>query len=271
MTCWGVTLHQVTAHWGGRKILENLSFKLEFSTNCFPLMGPSGQGKSTLLYLLATLKWPTQGTLMWTFPDGKTFRWGARGLKSSEATLLRRHYFGFAFQASTLSPYLTVVENLAYPLLLQGVSWKMAIQQAEATLLEVLLPSEKTDTSLLHRFPSQLSGGQRQRVALAQAIIHEPYILFADEPTGQLDLHTRKQVMGVLKGWVEKGPRGLIWVTHHHLDDLDLMGIDQLIFVENQSCMQQNREDLKRWLSAPLITADSAEVQLALLRDASIP
>ena len=130
-----------------------------------------------------------------------------------------------------------------------------ALPIAQTTLNEVLLPNEKNDinqsASFLHRFPTQLSGGQRQRVSLAQAIVHDPYVLFADEPTGQLDLHTRKQVMMVLKRWVEKnrGQRCLIWVTHHHLGDLDVMGIDQLIFVDNKQCLSQNRADLTQWIA----------------------
>jgi putative ABC transport system ATP-binding protein len=263
MINWGVELNNVTANWGppARNILENLTFKLEIPQTAlmFPLMGPSGQGKSTLLYLLAALKWPTAGTIRWTFPNGKVFAWGARGQmihphSSNDAVTLRRSYFGFAFQSSTLSPYLTVLENVAYPLTLQGTEWLEALDTAELTLNEVLLPNEKAAEqqrlAFLHGFHTQLSGGQRQRVALAQAMVHDPYVLFADEPTGQLDLHTRRQVMTVLRRWVEKNPgqRCLIWVTHHHLGDLDLMGIDHLIFVNNQSIIEETRADLERWI-----------------------
>jgi len=268
MMTWGMTLDKVTTRWEsvGNNILENITLKLAIPTTAImlPLMGPSGQGKSTLLYLLAALKWPSQGEITWTFPDGKIFGWGVGGRAiqtdySNDAVTLRRHYFGFAFQSSTLSPYLTVIENIAYPLLLQGQDWETALPIAQTTLNEVLLPNEKNDinqsASFLHRFPAQLSGGQRQRVALAQAIVHDPYVLFADEPTGQLDLHTRKQIMMVLKRWVEKnrGQRCLIWVTHHHLGDLDLMGIEQLIFVDNKQCLSQNRADLTQWIARSLI------------------
>ncbi len=259
MKHWGVELNHVSTHWGkaDSNILENISLKFEIpktTTALFPLMGPSGQGKSTLLYLLAALKWPNQGKIIWTFPDGKIFAWGMNGQPirqeySNDTVILRRDYFGFAFQGSTLSPYMTVLENLAYPLLLQGKAWKQALLMAEATLNEVLLPDEK-ETAFIQSFPHQLSGGQRQRVALAQAIVHDPYVLFADEPTGQLDLHTRKQVMKVLKRWVEKnkGQRVLIWVTHHHLNDLDMMAINHLIFVNKQYCLKQNRADLENWI-----------------------
>jgi putative ABC transport system ATP-binding protein len=89
----------------------------------------------------------------------------------------------------------------------------------------------------MSHFPSQLSGGQQQRAALAQAIIHDLSVLFADEPTGQFDLGTRKQVMGVLKRWLVQGEdkRCLIWVTHHHMSDLDLMGVNDFLFIEEKN------------------------------------
>ncbi len=83
----------------------------------------------------------------------------------------------------------------------------------------------------------RLSGGQQQRSALAQAIIHDLSVLFADEPTGKFDLGTRKQVMGVLKRWLVQGEgkRCLIWVTHHHMSDLDLMGVNDFLFIEEKN------------------------------------
>ncbi len=253
MSQWGVELNQVTAQWGtsGKPILQDIYLQLPVSSTrfMFPLMGPSGQGKSTLLYLLAALKWPTAGKITWTFPDGNQFAWEATR-QVDNMVALRRDYFGFAFQNSTLSPYLTVLENVAYPLTLQNQPWEEATARAKLVLNEVLLPTERGINSVLQSFPTQLSGGQRQRVALAQAMVHDPYVLFADEPTGQLDLHTRKQVMSVLRRWVETQPgqRCLIWVTHHHLGDLDLMGIDHLIFVENRQCVPQSRSDLEQWI-----------------------
>jgi len=257
MNTWGVTLEAVSSRWlpQGPLILAEVDLSLTVPTSeglMMPLMGPSGQGKSTLLYLLAALKWPSSGQIHWHFPNGDHFSWGLRPLNAATGQRLRRDYFGFAFQNNTLFPYLTVIENIAYPLLLQGVAWSKAQTQAEHVLQEELLAAERTedDFSLCQRFPNQLSGGQRQRVALAQAMIHNPYVLFADEPTGQLDLHTRKQVMQVLKNWVRQGQgqRCFIWVTHHHVDDLDLMAIEHFIFVDQQRCQKHNRQDLARWM-----------------------
>jgi putative ABC transport system ATP-binding protein len=222
-------------------------------------MGPSGQGKSTLLYLLAALKLPTLGTVTWRFPDDlkKTYLFGqhSESLRTKDIVQLRRNRFGFAFQESSLSPHLSVIENIAYPLLLNGNKWDEALKDAETTFKKVLLPHEKEDENnlmdLMQSFPSQLSGGQNQRAALAQAMVHNPCVLFADEPTGQLDVKTRKQVMDVLKQWLKdgQGKRCLIWVTHHHVGDLKLMGIDDLLFVEDKKCTQRDRAWLENWIN----------------------
>jgi putative ABC transport system ATP-binding protein len=258
MTNWGFKLTNITANWSvqGNNILEavNLDFQIQdASTAALPLMGPSGQGKSTLLYLLAALKLPTTGTISWRFPDdSKIYVWGEQAHTAIDTVKLRREHFGFAFQASTLSAYLTVNENIAYPLLLQGKTWHEALEIAEQIFNDVLLPYEQTERkALLKRFPSELSGGQRQRAALAQAIVHNPQVLFADEPTGQLDLHTRKQVMGVLKTWLQAGAgqRCLIWVTHHHLNDLELMDINQLLFVQEKTCVYRDKQWLAEWIN----------------------
>lgn len=265
MTNWGFTLNNVTASWSekDKNILEGIDFEFNIrdaKTAALPLMGPSGQGKSTLLYLLAALKLPSEGTVAWRFPnDSNTYSFSNRtGEKkhTEEIVQFRRDRFGFAFQASTLSEHLTVRENIAYPLLLQGTKWPEALEAAESRFVqEFLLDNEKANKDekkrLLDAFPSELSGGQCQRAALAQAIIHNPCVLFADEPTGQLDLGTRKQVMKVLKQWLEngQGQRSLIWVTHHHIDDLNLMGVDDLLFIEEKQCTRQNSAWLNSWIN----------------------
>ncbi len=260
MNNWGFTLNNITTSWSkkSKNILTGVNFNFQnASTTALPLMGPSGEGKSTLLYLLATLKMPTEGTVTWRFPDDpKTYVFGqdSQSLSTKDIVQLRRNRFGFAFQNSTLSKQFTVIENIAYPLLLQGIKWDKALEAAKTRFKEVLLPAEKQDEknlmALLNSFPSQLSGGQRQRAALAQAIIHNPCVLFADEPTGQLDVKTRRQVMGVLKQWLEngQGKRCLIWVTHHNLGDLKLMNVNDLLFIEESRCTPRDRAWLKNWI-----------------------
>lgn len=258
MNKWGVHLQNVSSRWSnvGVNILEGINFTFSVSnvnTAMLPLIGPTGQGKSTLLCLLAALKLPTTGKITWQFPEDKekyTFD-TAETVAVEKIVQLRRTKFGFAFQDSTLSPHLTISENIAYPLLSQGESWQNAIHRVNNLFEQVLLDSEKKDKErLLHSLPSQLSGGQRQRAALAQAIVHDPCVVFADEPTGQLDRHTRKQVMEVLKQWVIKGrgKRCLIWVTHHDVDDLEMMGTNHLLFVKDKQCTLTTRQWLlEQW------------------------
>ncbi len=256
MSGWAFQLREVEALWPGetRPTLKNITMEEPVSLGkklMLPLMGPSGGGKSTLLYLLAALKQPAKGTVTWVFPDGQQHTWGPKGADFTKAIKLRLKYFGFAFQDSTLSMHLRVVENIAYPLVLKGeADWDEAKRRAENVLDEVLLPHEKPDKkALLEKFPARLSGGQKQRVALAQAMVQEPWVLFADEPTGQLDLGSRVQVMKCLEKWVAKGQgrHCLIWVTHHHTDDLDITGVEQLLFIDEKTCRLRDRSWLDDW------------------------
>jgi len=195
----------------------------------FPIVGKSGAGKSTLLNIMAGMEWPHKGTISWYFPGNNgDISWSADGDRITEKHMskLRQTYFGYALQDSTLIPHLSVGDNLAYPLLLQGRSTKEAYAIIHQTL-EELFPHEDNG-ELLTRFPHTLSGGQLQRIALAQSIVHDPYVLFADEPTGSLDHETRRQVMDVLKNWLARSQKDqkerlLLWVTHHK-DDPELYG-----------------------------------------------
>ena len=205
--------------------------------NKIPFMGVSGAGKSTLLNIMAAIEWPHRGTVSWSFPDNTEITWGQDGPSAYEARRLRRQYFGFAFQDSTLMPHLRVGDNLSYPLLFKGYATVQARDIAWQALKKVLLDEEKQQQDeLFKRFPAQLSGGQRQRVALVQAMIHDPYVLFADEPTGSLDRETRKQVMQVLYTWVDdqahKDKRLLLWVTHHENDPKD-SGVPYMLYIKS--------------------------------------
>ncbi len=249
MNGWGLRLDSMSANWNGTRILDGIDLELAASEHpMLPIMGPSGAGKSTQLYTMAALKWPETGAVSWRFPDGSERSWKRHGLAPSVAAELRRDDFGFAFQSSTLSPHLKVHENLEYPLRLRGIAKTAARDRAEEALHKVLLERERKNIDdFLHRFPARLSGGQRQRVALAQARVHDPFVLFADEPAGNLDLRSRRQVMDAVKAWVEdgEGRRMLIWVTHHE-DDPELMAVANRLFVEEQQVRLQLWED-DRW------------------------
>ena len=242
---WGCQLENVVLRRGGDR---ERSFELTVPSlalladrkgnNKLPLMGRTGAGKSTLLNLISAMDLPQKGTITWKFPDGETINWGEHGLKSAEARRLRSQYFGFAFQDSTLISHLNVMDNLCYPLQLKRIPKNEARETAVRRLKEILIEDERTP-DLSNRYPSQLSGGQRQRIALAQAMIHDPYVLFADEPTGSLDSVTRCQVMKVLHDWVDAAPgkRALIWVTHHDSDPVEA-GLSHRLLVDSGECMR---------------------------------
>jgi len=165
------------------------------------LVGRSGSGKSTLLNLIGAIDVPTAGEI---FIDGVEL--GA--LDESARSLLRRRQLGFVFQFFNLIPTLTVAENLLLPLELNGRTGAAASARVSDMLAEVGL-ADRAD-----RFPDELSGGEQQRVAIARAIVHEPRIVLADEPTGNLDLETAHDVIGLLDRLCRDAGVTLVMATH---------------------------------------------------------
>lgn len=164
------------------------------------IIGPSGAGKSTLLYQLSLLDEPTSGEIY--FDGIKTF-----GLSQAEKTALRLHKMGFVFQDYALLPELTALENVALPILMQGASKKAALQKAKRALDRIGLGDKQGN------LPSQLSGGQQQRVSIARAIAHDPHVLFADEPTANLDSANGENVMQAFED-LHKNGQTIVMVTH---------------------------------------------------------
>ena len=164
------------------------------------IMGPSGSGKSTLLNLLGLLDRPSDGRYSL---DGRD----VTGLNEAEAARVRREKIGFVFQSFHLVPRLTAAANVALPLVLAGVAPAERKRRVAQLLADVGL-SARAD-----HLPSQLSGGQLQRVAIARAMSMHPALLLADEPTGNLDRATGREVMGVLEGLNQRGA-ALIVITH---------------------------------------------------------
>ena len=194
-----IELKQATKRYGDVDVVSRLSFRVE-SGDFISILGPSGSGKTTLLNMIAGLLTPTDGEVM---VDGVSLY----GLSSKERAAFRRERFGFIFQTFNLLPYLTAVENVEVPLYLMGLRKKE--QEAAATeLLERMGLGAK-----LTRFPSQLSVGEQQRVAVARALANGPQVILADEPTGNLDSGTGKEVMNHIKGLNEEG-RTVLLVTH---------------------------------------------------------
>jgi putative ABC transport system ATP-binding protein len=164
------------------------------------IMGPSGSGKSTLLNMVGSLDVPTCGEL---YIDGIN----VKKLTDDELTDLRRDTIGFIFQQFNLIPLLTVKENVEYPYILK---YRHSDKEGRC---ESLLEKVGLTDNLIHHKPTELSGGQQQRVAIARALVNDPKILLCDEPTGNLDSKTGKQVMDLLNELNEAG-KTVIMVTH---------------------------------------------------------
>ena len=178
--------------------LDRASFQI-MPGDFISITGPSGSGKSTLLHLLSGLDQPTSGRLTY---DGQNIY----SLSDRERSALRRRSIGFVFQQFHLLPVLTARENILMPLLLDK-------KQPDEAYLEQLMQLLGIGSRLTH-LPHELSGGQQQRVAIARALIAQPDVIFADEPTGNLDSRSGGEVMEMLRAIHEKMGKTLVIITH---------------------------------------------------------
>ena len=189
--------------------MHDITFDVERGQT-FSIVGPSGSGKTTLLGLCAGLDAPNAGSVILCGQNLKN-------LDEDQRAQLRNEEVGFIFQNFQLLPTLTALENVSVPLELQGA--KDAIQKSKDLLEKVGLADR------VHHYPSQLSGGEQQRVALARAFVNKPSILFADEPTGNLDTETGEKVIQLLLDLNKENGTTLVIVTH----DLELANRTQQI------------------------------------------
>lgn len=179
--------------------LSNINLEIN-EGDFIAIMGPSGCGKSTLLNVLGLLDKPSSGDYYF---QKNALRFAQQG----KVERIRRQHFGYIFQSFNLIDSLTVAENVELPLIYQGVRSAERVIRVEQVL---------TKTSMNHRashYPKQLSGGQQQRVAVARALVIEPAVIFADEPTGNLDTHHGHEVMNLLAGLNMQGST-IVMVTH---------------------------------------------------------
>jgi putative ABC transport system ATP-binding protein len=201
-TAPAVALHDVRKVYGQGEgavvALDGVSANFA-SASFTAIMGPSGSGKSTFLHLAAGLDRPTSGTVV--LGDKDLTRLSERRL-----TILRRKQIGFVFQAFNLMPSLTVAQNIGLPLRLDGRRARRAEVREVASRVGL-------GDRLRHR-PSELSGGQQQRVAIARALVARPAVLFADEPTGALDIRTGRGVLTLLRELVDQDGQTVVMVTH---------------------------------------------------------
>src|ERR1044071_8589728 len=188
-------------HLGGEEIraLDDVSLDIQ-SGEFISIIGPSGSGKSTLMHILGCLDSPTKGTISL---DGKFIQ----DLSPAELARVRNQKIGFVFQFFNLLPKLNVLQNVELPMIYSGINARERRERAAHALKLVDLENRSK-----HR-PNQLSGGQQQRVAIARALVNEPKIVFADEPTGNLDSHPGETILTLFRTLSEKG-RTIALVTH---------------------------------------------------------
>lgn len=209
-------------------VLKEISFTLERAATC-AIVGPSGSGKTTLLSLCAGLDRPSSGSVIL---DGRALD----PLDEDERARVRNALVGFVFQNFQLIPTLTALENVMVPMELRG---KNDAQEDAVKLLEKVGLGER-----LAHYPAQLSGGEQQRVALARAFINRPKILFADEPTGNLDVETGHRIVEILFELNQSSGTALVLVTH----DVELAERSQRIIrlkggtIANVECRKPNAE-----------------------------
>ncbi len=188
------------------------------------VMGPSGSGKSTLMHTLAGLDQPTAGSVSIA---GETIT----GMDDTDLTKLRRRHIGFIFQFFNLLPMLTAEENVTLPLSIAG-------EKVDATWLAELLAKTGLKDRATHR-PSELSGGQQQRVAIARALVSRPSIVFADEPTGNLDSKTSGEILTLMRESVDAYKQTTVMVTH---DARAAAIADRVLFLADGKIVQESTD-----------------------------
>lgn len=195
-----------------RVVLDNIN--ADFKRGEFVvLLGKSGSGKSTLLNLIGGIDSPSSGTIRFGDQD-------LTGLDERARTLFRRQHIGFIFQFFNLLPTLTVIENILLPLELNNRANAAGRRHAEELLAQVGL-ADRAGT-----YPDKLSGGEQQRIAIARALVHDPLLILADEPTGNLDADTGQQVLDLLDTLTRQAGKNLLMVTH----SMDVAGLADRVF-----------------------------------------
>jgi putative ABC transport system ATP-binding protein len=229
-------LRGVSKSYGGvraRQVLRDLSLTVE-AGELVAIMGESGTGKSTLLNLIAGLDAPDSGEIRF---DGTALS----SLDDTARTLLRRSAMGFVFQAFHLLPHLTIAQNVRLPLDLAGVARVEAEHRTRAVLEAVGIGALARD------YPRTVSGGESQRAAIARALVHEPRLVLADEPTGNLDAESATQVLTLLASEVRRRRAAGLLVTHSRsaartADRVYVLSQDGLAVQENTGRTDRPRE-----------------------------
>lgn len=196
------------------KALDNVSFSVE-QGEFVAIIGPSGSGKSTMLHILGGVDVPTSGRVVINDTDIST-------LDETQLAVFRRRQIGLIYQFYNLIPILTVEENLTLPLLLDG-------RKPDKKLIKELIDKLGLSHRLSH-LPSQLSGGQQQRVSIGRALVNNPALMLADEPTGNLDSENSKEIIALLRKFNKEFNQTIIIITH---DEKIALAADRVISIED--------------------------------------
>jgi putative ABC transport system ATP-binding protein len=223
--------------------LDNVSLSVE-SGEFLAVMGPSGCGKSTLLYLIGGLDRPSGGQVIIKDQD-------LNKLSDDALTRLRRREIGFVFQFYNLIPVLTATENAAMPLLLDGTRTSKAKAKGREWLEKVGLGDR------LNNRPDQLSGGQQQRVAVARALVAEPELILADEPTGNLDTHSSEEIADLLRQVANQWGRAVVMVTH---DPNVAAHADRILFLKDGIIVDETITEPQNDNNSELVTEKMREI-----------
>ncbi|MDY6232413.1 ABC transporter ATP-binding protein [Peptostreptococcus porci] len=206
------------------KAVDGISLEIE-NGKFTAIIGTSGSGKSTLLHCLAGLDKPTDGEVML---DGKNIYI----LNDDELSKIRRQEFGFIFQSFNLIPVLNVYDNIVLPIKLDGK------KENKEYIMNIIKKVGLEDQ--LKKFPNELSGGQQQRVAIARALSNKPAVIFADEPTGNLDSKTTEEVMSLLRNTVSELNQTLVMITH---DENIAKQADRIITISDGKIISDERTE----------------------------
>ena len=227
-----LNINEVTKVYEGKvttRALNQLSFEVE-KGEFVAVMGPSGSGKTTLLNLISMIDTPTSGEIIFNGMRPKN-------LNSTELAYFRRRELGFVFQDFNLLPMLTVEENIVLPLTLDEQPISLMEERLKGLVDKLGL------STILHKRPDEISGGQAQRTAIARALIHEPSLILADEPTGNLDSNASREVLELLSKMNEEKQATIIMVTH---DPIAASYCDRVLFIKDGEFFNEIYRDDRR-------------------------
>ena len=227
-----LNINEVTKVYEGKvttRALNQLNFEVE-KGEFVAVMGPSGSGKTTLLNLISMIDIPTSGEIIFN---------GMRpqSLNSTELAYFRRRELGYIFQDFNLLPMLTVEENIILPLTLDEQPISLMEERLKGLVDKLGL------STILHKRPDEISGGQAQRTAIARALIHEPSLILADEPTGNLDSNASREVIELLSKMNEEKQATIIMVTH---DPIAASYCDRVLFIKDGEFFNEIYRDDRR-------------------------